>query len=330
MHMSETAPDNNAAGAPAKVDTKPVRALIPVQDESEASALLDSARFDHLWRVAQMFSKSSMVPDHYKENPQNCMIAIATAIRLGVDPFMFLQKIYVVSGKPGLEGQLVIALLNTRGRIKGGIKFKFIGEKGTDSYGCIAWGVDADTGETLEGPEITLAMAAAEGWTKNAKWKNLPQLMLMYRSGAWFARTHRPEVLLGFSVIDELEDVAAASARDVTLSAEKEELPSQIAQRLESESAGASASGGERPTEGCSTNLEREDRGRPQPTEDPDAPLNDAKVKAIETAIKSVSMTELQRKQFLGNYGAETVEQIKNAQFQDCLRALMGWKPKGK
>jgi hypothetical protein len=82
-------------------------------DDGENAALLDTAKFNHMWRVATMFSKSDLVPQQYKDKPENCMVAISTALRMRVDPLMFLQKSYVVQGKPGIESQLAIALANS-------------------------------------------------------------------------------------------------------------------------------------------------------------------------------------------------------------------------
>ena len=82
------------------------------------------------------------------------------------------------------------------------------GEKGTDSWGCIAYAIEKSTGELCEGMEITIAMAKAEGWyATNPKWKNIPELMLRYRAASWFIRTTDPGVMMGFQTTEEAEDV---------------------------------------------------------------------------------------------------------------------------
>ena len=60
----------------------------------------------------------------------------------------------------------------------------------------------------VEGPDVTLAMAKAEGWTSNSKWRNMPELMLAYRSSAFFARVYCPETLMGIQMADEVEDIS--------------------------------------------------------------------------------------------------------------------------
>jgi hypothetical protein len=49
--------------------------------------------------------------------------------------------------------------------------------------------------------------AMAEGWTKNPKYRSLPELMLRYRAATLLIRTHVPEALNGMHTVEELQDV---------------------------------------------------------------------------------------------------------------------------
>ena len=59
--------------------------------------------------------------------------------------------------------------------------------------GYTAHGAD---GEVIEGAEVTIGMAKAEGWyskkdkygKETSKWQTMPELMLAYRAAAFFAR----------------------------------------------------------------------------------------------------------------------------------------------
>ena len=84
----------------------------------------------------------------------------------------------------------------------------YTGTKGTDTRGCYIKAV-TKSGEVLTGTEVTIAMAKAEGWLSNSKWKNMPEQMLAYRAAAFFARVYCPEVLMGVSVEGEVEDTVA-------------------------------------------------------------------------------------------------------------------------
>ena len=63
-----------------------------------------------------------------------------------------------------------------------------------------------DGDKKIQGTEITIAMAKAEGWMQNTKWRNMPQQMLAYRAASFFARVYCPNTLMGCQVEGEVED----------------------------------------------------------------------------------------------------------------------------
>ena len=166
---------------------------------------LDMEKFEHGQRVAMMLSKSTMVPDHFKNNVGNCLIALNLASRVGLDPFMLMQRMYIIKGKPGIEAQLAIALINKSGKFSP-LRFKFSGEGKTRA--CTAYAKDIVSGETCE-QTVTWGMVEKEGWNKKAgsKWMTMPDLMFQYRSAIFFGRLFCPEALLGMQTRDELTDV---------------------------------------------------------------------------------------------------------------------------
>jgi len=193
---------------------KPVEPL-PVQQLPTVSmgfATLQS--FELMQRAAKLLSASSLVPDAYKGNLPNCVIALNMAQRLGADPLMVMQNLYVVHGRPGWSAQFLIACFNQCGRYTT-MKFKWVGQRGKDTWGCIAYAKELSSGEIIEGPEITVTLAKEEGWyQKNgSKWKTLPQLMLMYRAAAWLVRTHAPEISMGLQTQEEIHDVYDAETQ---------------------------------------------------------------------------------------------------------------------
>lgn len=170
-------------------------------------------KFEHAQRVAKVFSSSTMVPAHFQgeRNIGNVLIAFNYADRIKADPFMVMQNMCVINGKPGIEAKLVIALLNNCGRFDP-LEFEEIGdlnEPKKNDDGCIAIAKEIKSGKVLKGPKIDWRMVKAEGWyQKNgSKWKTLARLMFRYRSAAYFARIYAPEVLLGMQTREELVDV---------------------------------------------------------------------------------------------------------------------------
>ena len=170
------------------------------------------ADFSRAYKLAQVISTADIIPDNYKNKAADCAIAIDMADRMGVSPMMVMQNLYVVKGKPSWSGQACKALIEGCGKFKpGSVRPVYIGEKGTDERGCYLSAVWEDTGDKVEGPEVTLKMARAEGWLgKNPKWTNMPELMLAYRASAFFARVYCPEVLMGVHVEGENEDIRPA------------------------------------------------------------------------------------------------------------------------
>ena len=164
--------------------------------------------FELTQRKATALSKSTLIPKEFQGNLSNCIIAMDIASRLQMPPLMVMQNLYVVHGKPSWSSQFLIAAFNQCGRFAS-LTYGFVGEVGTDTYGCFAKSVDLRTGEILQGPTVTIGIAKKEGWhgKSGSKWQTMPDLMLRYRAATFLVRTTAPELTLGFPMQDEIEDI---------------------------------------------------------------------------------------------------------------------------
>ena len=162
-------------------------------------------QFNQLLRAANMLSQTSIIPATYQGKPQDCFVALEMATRMGVSPLVVMQNMYVVKGKPAWAGQACTMFINSCGKFAG-VKHVYTGEKGTDSRGCYVTATRISDGIQVNGVEVTITMAKAEGWTSNTKWRTMPELMLAYRASAFFARVHCPEALMGVQLVDEIYD----------------------------------------------------------------------------------------------------------------------------
>ena len=179
-----------------------------------ASILDDTARFEHAWRIAGVFSASQLVPAHLRGKREDCLIALHMAQRLDEDPLIIMQNIVVISGKPGWLTQYMIARANRSGIFRGRITWSAKGSG--ETLLVTAKATLADTGETVDA-SADMKMAKAEGWTKNPKYQSMAEHMLRYRSATMLIRLYCPEVMLGMQTSDELEDMrAAGQMRDIT------------------------------------------------------------------------------------------------------------------
>lgn len=163
--------------------------------------------FELLQRGAKALATASLVPDSYKNNFGNCLIALEMANRIGASPMMVMQNLYIVHGRPSWSAQFLIATFNSCGRFSA-LRYEWFGTEGQDDWGCRAWAVEKATGEKLMGAKVDIALAKAEGWTsKNgSKWKTMPQQMLMYRAASWFVRSYAPELSMGLYTKEEADD----------------------------------------------------------------------------------------------------------------------------
>jgi hypothetical protein len=207
--------------------------------------------FEFTQRAANSLASSTLVPEAFRkriivnkrtkecgDNPNalpNCIIALNMATRMGADPLMVMQNLYVVEGRPSWSSQFIIAAINSCGRFSP-LRFDMSepgperevaceysewenGQKVTKTVKvkvrdrtCRAWVIEKATGERLDGPEVSIQMAIDEGWlTKNgSKWRTMPEVMLRYRSASFFGKLYAPELLMGIQSTEEVGEILDA------------------------------------------------------------------------------------------------------------------------
>ena len=185
---------------------------LPEKLDTQLTTFSSSESFELAQRMAKMIMVSDLIPDKFKGNVSNCVIALNMASRIGADPLMVMQNLYIVHGKPSWSSTFLIAAINGSGKFKGSLKFELSGSG--DGRQCVAWINDLE-GNKLESPPITMAMAKAEGWESKAgsKWKTMPELMLRYRAAAFFSRLYCPEITMGMQTVEEIQDVEILESR---------------------------------------------------------------------------------------------------------------------
>ena len=181
-----------------------------------------SDSFTLAWQMAQALAGSTIVPSNFQKSPQNCLIAIEQANRLNMSPFLVMQNLYVIQGRPSWSSQWIIAAVNRSGKFDMELQFDEKKDKDGKPFSCQCWTMKE--GRRVDGIVIDMDMARAEGWTsKNgSKWRTMPQVMLRYRAASFFARMNCPEVVLGMYSMEESEEIAYAEGpRDIRVEAEQ-------------------------------------------------------------------------------------------------------------
>jgi hypothetical protein len=188
-------------------------AIQPLEAATRTDALTtgdiysDGAAFALAQRWAQAFSASKLVPEHLQGKAADCLVAFALARTMKLEPLTVLQNIHFVKGKPGWSAQFLIARANMSGKFTHGLRWRTAGKGADISVTCYAHTTD---GEVVDAT-ASMAMAQAEGWTSNSKYKSMPEQMLRYRSATLLVSLYCPEVKFGIPTAEELEDVAAAA-----------------------------------------------------------------------------------------------------------------------
>jgi hypothetical protein len=196
---------------PAPAPTTAVALRLPASNL--APAVFDSMpAFEDAQRVARAIASSALVPQTYRgpEGVPNVLIALDMARRMRAPILAVLQHLNVIHGRPSWSATFIISAISECGLFSP-LRFKFEGE-GADRS-CYAYATENATGETLQGPRVSIAMAKAEGWLDRAgsKWKTMPDVMLTYRAASFFGRIYAASILAGLQSSDEVEDATPRS-----------------------------------------------------------------------------------------------------------------------
>lgn len=219
-------------------------------------------QFEAMQRVAMPYAESTIVPQAYRGNVGNCIIALDLAYRMNLPALMVMKELYIVNGSPSWSSKFLVACINRLGRFTN-IRYKKrpLGKIGTikvqktewktdtagkrvkdvrlidtdefkdiDNYECVAYCTEKSTGEILESDPVTIEMAIKEGWyTKDgSKWVTMPQLMLTYRAAAFWQRAYAPEVSMGFPTREEVEDVQDVEYEDLGQTAHQDPAEASV------------------------------------------------------------------------------------------------------
>ena len=196
-----------------ELQTKPIEALSELAQGISGvqleNLMISTKQLTLIYKVAGYYATSTMVPDTYRNNVNNCFVACELAARMNVSPVLVMQNLYIVQGKPSWAGQACKALIDGSGKFQNS-EYVTFGEVGQPGYGCYLQATNVNTGKLVKGTAITWQMAVDEGWVnkKGSKWLTMPEQMMKYRAAAFFARTECPEVLMGYQTVEEVKDVA--------------------------------------------------------------------------------------------------------------------------
>jgi hypothetical protein len=155
-------------------------------------------------KVAELLSKSDLVPKDYKGKPANVVVAIGWGAEVGLKPLQALQNIAVINGRGSVWGDAALALCMASASF-------------VDCVEVIDGAGDARVARctvTRKGREplsrtFSVAQAkAAQLWGQNT-WAKYPERMLQMRARGFALRDCFPDALRGLYLSEELVDMPA-------------------------------------------------------------------------------------------------------------------------
>lgn len=179
----------------------------------------------------------------------NCMIALDMSQRMNANPLMIMQNLHIIEGRPSWSSQFIIAAINNCGKfspLRFDLQwldeidatystFEWEDRKKVEkkhkvrikNARCVAWAIEKATGERLESAPVSMEMAVNEGWfgKNGSKWKSMPDLMMRYRSAAFFGRIYAPELLMGLPTAEEVHDVFTVEPDGTVADGGKQSVP---------------------------------------------------------------------------------------------------------
>lgn len=197
---------------------------------SSIALLMDDRSMDKLMRVADMMATAkAAVPAHFRNSPGDCLAVCMQAATWNMNPFAVAQKTHLVNGTLGYEAQLVSAVINNSGAVKGRFHFEWFGpwervigkftikrsEKG--EYRVPGWTMADEEGcgvrvwATVKGetePRVLELLLAQARVRNSTLWADDPKQQLAYLAQKRWARLYAPDVILGVYTPDEFEQPA--------------------------------------------------------------------------------------------------------------------------
>lgn len=210
-------------------------ALAVAAPQPEAFELLNPQTFQRVWSMATSLAECDLLPKNYHGKPANVLIAMEASRVMKMSLLQVVQNLQVIEGKPGWSASFIIGAINATRRFsplqfeyedRGEKRINYVEyvwspqdqrkrpqERTTDPMrdrACRAIAFDAQ-GRPYEGPWVSIEMAVMEGWyfRNGSKWRTMGDVMLAYRSAAFFGRLYAPEITMGLLTDDEVREVVS-------------------------------------------------------------------------------------------------------------------------
>lgn len=178
---------------------------------------------DSAYRLAKAVCLAGMAPKGM-ETPEKCMIAIMRGLEVGLTPFMALDKIAIVNGRPVIWGDGAMGLVRGSGLCEF-VKERIEGKN--DDRVAVCESKRRGEAEPIQRTFSVMDAKKAGLWGKAGPWQQYPERMLQMRARAFCLRDGFADVLGGLYIREEVED--AKPPREIDHSDEPPAPPQIVA-----------------------------------------------------------------------------------------------------
>jgi hypothetical protein len=166
---------------------------------------------DQALKISEMFAKSDLVPDNYRNKPANIFLAVSAGASLGLAPFQAMQNIAVINGKPSIWGDALLAMVRNDKRCLS-VKETIEGEGNARTATCSVSRL-APNGETeVITASFSMNNAQKAGLLNRKPWQSYPDRMLQMRARGFALRDAFADVIGGLISGEEAEDYPTEEA----------------------------------------------------------------------------------------------------------------------
>lgn len=161
-----------------------------------------STSLDTYMQLADKLSKSGLVPEAYRGNPNNILVAIQWGMEIGLTPMRSLQSIAIIKGKPSIYGDELLGLVKSHPAFRG------CEEKLDEKTMVATCTIQREVAGKIEVTTRTFSKADAiqsNLWGRNV-WSSYPKRMLQHRARGFAIRDAFPDAIKGIITYEELRD----------------------------------------------------------------------------------------------------------------------------
>lgn len=151
-------------------------------------------------KLATMIANSQLVPQAFKNRPEDTLVAMMMGNEVGLNPMQAIQNIAVINGRPTIWGDAMLAL------VQNNPKFGAIEETFDESTMTATCKITRKGGKPHVATFSKEDAGTAGLWGKDT-WVKYPKRMLQMRARGFALRNQFADALLGLITAEEAQDL---------------------------------------------------------------------------------------------------------------------------